>query len=111
MKVLILLLISGLYWQIICQITGAKEPWDSGAYWSLWYPLSFVVAAVVGYLFRNDGWLAGLILTFAQVPVIWINSGTGPLIIVGLPLLCVLAVPPSAISLLAGRFAVRVHSA
>jgi hypothetical protein len=106
-KVLVLLIVSGMYWQFVCQRTGTVEPWDGDAYWRLWYPLTFVLSGVAGYVLRNDGWLAGAILTFAQLPVMWINNGTGPLIAVGVVFLFVLAVPPVAISLLTGWFATR----
>lgn len=106
-KVVVLLIISGLYWQFVCQRTGTGEPWDGDAYWRIWYPLTFVLAAIAGYVFGKDGWLAGAIITFAQLPVMWFNSGTGPLFAVGLIFLFILAVPPTAISLLTGEFVAR----
>ncbi len=102
-KVLALLFVSGLYWQVVCQVTGVREPWDADAYWRVWYPLSLALAAFAGYVFGKDGWLAGGILTFAQLPVMWINNGTGPLIAVGVLFLCVLAVPPGLSVILCGR--------
>lgn len=104
---LALLAISGLYWQFVCEWTGVKEPWDSGRYWQIWYPVSIVLAVVGGYLLRKDGWLCGIIVVFAQLPILWINNGIGPLIAAGLLILAVSAVPAILVSLLAGRFAVR----
>lgn len=109
-KILILLIVGGMYWQIICQTNGATEPWDTEAYWPLWYPLSLMLSAVAGFFFKNDGWLAGAILTFMQLPVMWFNNGVGALLVVGLLLLCILAVPAVAISLMTGRFGARVRA-
>ncbi|MEA1084934.1 hypothetical protein SFC76_11750 [Sphingomonas sp. CD22] len=110
MKVLALLFVSGLYWQLVCEATGAKEPWDGDGYGTLWYPLSLALAAVAGYFSRYHAWLAGGIITFSQLPVMWINNGIGPLIAAGLLFLCILAVPAVAISSIAGRFAMRIRS-
>jgi hypothetical protein len=107
MKILALVVVSGLYWQFVCETAGASEPWDSDAYWTLWYPLSLAAAAVAGYLFERDGWLAGGMITVSQLPVMWINNGAGQSIATGLLFLCILAVPAVALSLLAGRFARR----
>lgn len=110
-KLLALLAASGMYWQLACHMTGAREPWDAEAYWRLWYPFSFILAAITGCFFGKDGWLAGGIITFAQLPVMWINNGTGALVAVGVILLGILAVPAAAISLLTGRLAMRFRSA
>ncbi|WP_375288202.1 hypothetical protein [Sphingomonas sp.] len=107
LKVLAVLIGGMLYWQFVCRQTSVGEPWDSDIYWRLWYPLSFVIAAGAGYFLGSYGWLAGIVLTFAQLPVMWINNGTGPLIAVGVLFLTILAVPPGVASLLTGRLAER----
>jgi hypothetical protein len=109
-KVLVLLVCSVLYWNFVCWVTGSREPWDADAYWRFWYPASLGLSAVAGLVLKNRGWMAGLILTFAQLPVMWINTGTGPLLVIGLMTLCILAVPVVAISALTGWFAARPRS-
>ena len=106
-----LLIIGGVYWQIVCQGTGAREPWDADTYWYLWYPISCLLSAIAGILFRKKGWLAGGIITFSQLPILWLNNGEGSLVAVGLLFLTLLAVPTIALSALAGWCAVRVRSA
>ncbi len=108
-KALSLFVLGGLYWQLVCQVMGVDEPWDAPAYWAFAYPASLVLAAIAGLLLRRDGWLAGAVLTFAQLPVMWVNNGTGPLWAVGLLFLCLLAIPAVALSTLTGWFASRVH--
>lgn len=106
-KVLALLVVGGLYWQIVCEVTGASEPWDSLDYWRLWYPLSFAIAAVAGYFFGKDAWLAGGLITVVQLPIMWGNSEIGPLVGVGLLFLCILAVPTILVSAITGELATR----
>ena len=109
-KLFALFVVSGLYWHLVCQTTGSSEPWDADAYWRVWYPLSVGFAAIAGYIFKKDGWLAGGLLTFAQLPVMWFNTGMAPLIALSLLFLCMFAAPTVAVALLAGRFAARSRS-
>jgi hypothetical protein len=109
-KILVLLVCSMLYWQSVCRVTGATEPWDADAYWRAWYPASFGLSALAGLFFKRRGWMAGAILTFAQLPVMWLNSGTGFLWVVGLMMLSILAIPVVAISALTGWLAARPRS-
>jgi hypothetical protein len=105
----ILLAASGLYWALVYRASGTNEPWDSAAYWTLWYPASLVLSAMAGSLLKSRGWLAGTMLTFAQIPILWLNTGTDLVWAIALPFLCVLAIPAAAISSLAGRLANRVR--
>ena len=105
-----LIVVGGLYWLIVCEVAGVKEPWDSSAYWRLWYPVCLSLSATTGYFLKRDGWLAGPVLVLAQLPIIWLNSEPDALLMLGLLLLCILAVPAVAVSFLAGRLAMHVRS-
>lgn len=105
-----LLFAGGLYWLAVCELSATKEPWDSGAYWNLWYPVSLILSAASGYVLGKDGWMAGAILTVSQLPVLLIG-GVTLLLIPGLLILCVLAIPATAISLLSGLIAKHVRPA
>lgn len=109
-KALSLLVFSILYWQFVCWLTRTVEPWDADTYWRVWYPMSFFVAALVGVSFKARGWMAGAILTFAQLPVMWLNTGTSYLWPVGVIFASVLAIPVVAISAFAGWYAARPRS-
>ena len=102
---LALLLVSLLYWQLVSQFSGAKEPWDADGYWRIWYPGSLALSALAGCVLRRRSWLAGVIVTFAQLPVMWVNTGFGGLLMVGATILCILAVPAVAVSAIGGRLA------
>lgn len=106
-KVVAVLCGATLFWQVVCKMSGTLEPWDSWAYWTLWYPLSLLLAATAGSFFRHRAWCARIVVIFAQLPVMWSNNGTGPLFAVGLLLLFLLAVPAGLASLLGSRAATR----
>ena len=109
MKILVIAIIGAAYWFLVIRVSGVTEPWDAETYWSVWYPASFVLSALGGALLKKRGWLAGVILTFAQLPIMWLNAETGPLWAVGMVILCALAVPASVISWLSGWIAVRAR--
>ncbi|MBY0285090.1 MAG: hypothetical protein K2W81_14150 [Sphingomonas sp.] len=97
-----------LYWQMVCDVTGVNEPWDAADFLSKWYPFALAASAVSGFWLRLWGWSAGLIIIFAQLPVMLLNSGSGPLLVVGLILLVGFAFPASLISAAAGQIATLV---
>lgn len=101
--------LGGLYWQFVSRIGEAAEPWDADAYWRLWYPLSLALSALAAFALRRRHAMAGVLITFAQLPVMWINNGIGPLVAVGVVMLCGLAIPAALISMLAGRFAASLR--
>ena len=107
MKRIVLLLASLLYWSVVCRIGNVEEPWDADAYWRLCYPLSFVLSAGAGLLLRSRGWMAGAIVTFAQLPVMAWTAGWGNLWAAGVLTAVVLAIPVVAVSALSGWFATR----
>ena len=102
-QVFVLAVVSVLYWLLVSRVSGAKEPWDAAGYWLIWYPGSLLLSACGGFAFGNRGWSAGAIVTFAQLPVMWVNTGLGGLLIVGVAFLAVLAVPAVILSALFGR--------
>lgn len=109
-RAIAILIVSALYWFAVGRVTGVSEPWDGGDYWRLWYPLSCLLAAAGGYLLGRRGWCAGVLVTFAQLPVMWLNGGTGPLLAAGLLILFLLAIPATSIAMLAGWFATRTRA-
>lgn len=106
-KVFMLLIVGCVYWQIAAEMTGASEPWDAPSYWSFWYPVSLGMSVVAGVLFRPGAWWVGALLTFAQLPIMFLNTGAGPLMAVGILFLAALAIPAMALSYLGGWIADR----
>ena len=92
-QALITTVIGLLYWMAYSTIVATEEPWDGLHYWSVAYPGSMVIAAVIGLVFRRRAWITGLSLTFAQLPIILIHSSIGPFALVAVAFLTVLAIP------------------
>ena len=109
MKAIVLLACSLLYWSLVGRSAGVAEPWDAAAYWRLCYPLSLVLAGGAGLVFRARGWMAGAIVTFAQLPVMAWNGGWGNLWGVGVLFLAMLAIPAMAVSAGTGWLAIRLR--
>jgi hypothetical protein len=106
-----LLIGSLLYWLFVARVAGVAEPWDAADYWRLWYPLSLGLAALAGGAWRRRGWLAGAIVTFAQLPVTWPGTGAGTRWMVGIVMATLLAAPAVALSALAGWLMMRARPA
>jgi len=102
-----LLLVSAMYWQLVSRWSGVAEPWDADGYWHLWYPVSLALSAVAGFVLRSRWGLAGAVVTVAQLPVMAVHAQPGALMIGGVMILCILAIPAAAVSALAGRLRPR----
>ncbi len=97
-----------LYWQMVCDLTGANEPWDAAEFLTKWYPVALAASVVSGFWLRLWGWSAGVIIISAQLPVMLLNSGAGPLLVVGLFFLVGLAFPAALLSTAAGLIATLI---
>lgn len=86
------------YWAVASAMAGGDEPWDAPAYWTLAYPGALLVSAVLGVTMPGRAWLWGLIVVFAQVPVVIAVSGAGPLLMAGLLYAAVLSLPAALVS-------------
>ena len=81
-------------WSIASLLLEGREPWDAPGYWSLWYPLALLIAAVLGCLFPRRPWRWPIAVMLVQLPVmLFIAGGDGGLLPLGALLLLVLAVP------------------
>jgi len=96
--------LSLLYWELATHLLDVGEAWDSPAY-SVAYLIALAASGAIGFLMPEQPWRWGLIVTFAQVPVIMLNAGAGPLLAVGLLFAAVLSLP--AIGVAAAASAVR----
>lgn len=104
---LLLAILGAGYWTLVASLAKVPEPWDAESYWALAYPLSILMAAVAGAAFDRRAWLAGLVLTMGQLPVLLVQGGGGPMIAFGLLLLVVLAIPAAIVSGCSGWLARR----
>ena len=86
------------YWGLVSMAIDGGEPWDAGHYWTLWYPGALLLAAALGFARPDRAWAWGLIVLLAQVPVVAIVSGVGPLLLAGLVYASVLSIPAMLLS-------------
>ncbi|QDA36808.1 hypothetical protein E4191_22270 (plasmid) [Paracoccus liaowanqingii] len=86
------------FWLVVSIVAGTPEPWDAESYWTVAYPISGLLAAIIGFRSEHRGWLVGIILTQAQFPVMLTLAGLGPMSAFGLALLAALAIPVTIVS-------------
>jgi hypothetical protein len=94
-------------WTLTAAIGGRTEPWDTHGYWSVAYPLSIALSAVLGYVFPIRAWRWGLLLTFMQAGVMIIGGAGLGMLPIGLALLGILSLPAVAAASLAAKVSAR----
>lgn len=99
------------YWAVVSGMLGGGEPWDAAAYWTLAYPGALLLSAVLGFAMPTRAWIWGVIVVFAQVPVVVAVSGAGPLLLAGVLYAAVLAIPAALVSGIAGWIRRRMRGA
>lgn len=96
-------LIAGLaFWGIVSAALGGIEPWDAGSFWTIIYPAALALSAMLGLVFPRRSWAWGAIVLLAQVPVVVIASGAGPLLAAGVVYAAILSIPAVLVSWIAG---------
>ena len=84
-------------------LSGRREAWDSGLYWTLAYPLGLVIAGVLAHLGPERSWRWGLALMWAQAATLTLTAADFSLLPLGLILFGVLAVPPMIVAMVVGN--------
>ena len=56
-------------------LTGRREAWDSGAYWTLGLPAVLAISFGIGVLARGRAWLSTWLIVPAQVLAMMVRSG------------------------------------
>jgi hypothetical protein len=85
-------------------ISGRSEAWDSGLYWSLFYPLAIAACGLLGYLYPERPWRWAIALFAAQFIAMVLRSGEiGSLAPLGLIMFGMLSLPGVFAALIAAR--------
>jgi len=84
-----------ILWLTTTIVSGRREAWDAGLYWSVAYPLAIAAAGVLGYLAPVRPWRWGLTVMLVQSVVLTIAASSLGLLPLGLLLFAILAVPPA----------------
>jgi hypothetical protein len=85
-------------------VTGRREAWDAGVYWTVGLPLAALGAALIGYTAAGRGWLSTALIVPAQVAAMTLRSGSSgglwPLVLI---LSSVLSLPFVGVAWIARR--------
>jgi hypothetical protein len=93
-----------LLWFAGAEFTGRREAWDSGLYWTAFYPLALAACGLLGYRFPERSHRWALALFFAQCLAMGIRNGEiGNLFPLGLIVFGVLSLPGIAVAKLGAR--------
>lgn len=93
-----------LLWFAGAEFTGRHEAWDSGLYWTVFYPLALAACGLLGYRFPERPHRWALALFFAQSVAMGIRNGEiGNLFPLGLIVFGVLSLPGIAVAKLGAR--------
>ncbi len=105
-QLIIVMVASVVFWVAVHSALDTSEVWDSdGFVWA--YPSVIALAALFGAMFPRYPILWGLTAMFAELGVMLWQTGAGPLLLVGIFFLLVLAIFPVIAACAASRFAKR----
>ena len=100
----IVMVSSALFWIAVHRVLDTNEVWDSAGFvWA--YPSVIGLTGFFGAIFPRHPVLWGLTAMLAELPVMVWQSGAGPLLLVGIFILLVLAILPVIAACVASRFA------
>jgi hypothetical protein len=95
-------------WTTTALLGGRAEPWDTGLYWTISYPLALIGATVLGYVFPSRPWRWALVLVYSQVFVLMVSGSGFGLLPLGLVLLAILCLPAFALAKFGAHIRLRV---
>ena len=90
-------------WACADVVTGKAEPWDAPNYWTVFYPLAVIGAALLGFVFPQRPWRWAVTLMLMQVVVMTATGSGFGLLPLGIVMLLVLAVPGALAAMAAAR--------
>jgi len=91
-------------WLVTSLMSGKREAWDTNEYWTIAFPLCFLVTGILGAVFPEKAWRWGLIIFLSQLPAMMIRNGEiGNLFPLGIIVLCFYSLPAMAIAVDAER--------
>lgn len=88
------------FWKLANVVQGTSEPWDSPHYLGFYFA-ALGLSAAFGFLFNERSWRWGIIVVFAQFPIMQVDSPPAVganMWPVGLVFLAFLALPAAAAS-------------
>jgi hypothetical protein len=91
-------------WAVGSAVSDRREAWDSGSYWTIFYPAAIIACGLLGYLFPDRPWRWCIALFVAQFATMAVLAGEiGNVAPLGLILFGVLSLPAIGAAMLASR--------
>jgi hypothetical protein len=84
-----------ILWVTTTIVSGRREAWDAGLYWSVAYPLAIACAGALGYFAPDRPWRWGLTVMLVQAVVLTIAASSFGLLPLGLIMFAILALLPA----------------
>lgn len=94
-------------WILVALVSGEKEAWDSGLYFSVGIPAVCVVAAAFALLEPSRAWRWGVLPLAGQFVWMLLSQGPGNLLPLGVVVFGVLSVPAIVAARIAASFATK----
>jgi hypothetical protein len=82
-----------MVWALVSAVTGKREAWDSGLYFSAGMPIICVVSAVLGFVEPSRSWRWGVTPLAGQFFWMLFTQGPGNLLPLGVVAFGILSVP------------------
>jgi hypothetical protein len=99
--------IGALYWALVAQAEGIREPWDAAWYWTAYYPLCLLTSAMAGAVFGRRHGLTGFGLIIPQLYVMVFTLDDLARLPIGLGFCVALSMPAVLAAWLAARLVRR----
>ncbi|NEW80574.1 MAG: hypothetical protein GZ086_14390 [Gelidibacter sp.] len=81
----IILSVIGLgVWIVASRMSNEVEAWDSIQYYQISLPAMFIASAIAGFIEPKRPWMWGVFVVILQPIALFIQTGGGPYILVGL---------------------------
>src|SRR4051794_27040583 len=62
-------------WLIVSVVSGRREAWDTGVYWTVGYPIAIGLCGLLGFVFPRRPWRWSLTIFFAQFATMAVRNG------------------------------------
>src|SRR5262249_49866842 len=90
-------------WAATATISGRREPWDAGFYWTMAYPAAVLLSGLLGYFFPQSPWRWAVIVMLMQLGVMLAAGSDPSLLPLGLALVAVLSLPAIAVAMVSAK--------
>lgn len=95
-------------WSATALLGGRAEPWDTGLYWTVSYPLALLAAGFLGYFFPRRPWRWAFLLICSQAVVMIFSGSDFGLLPLGIAMLAILTLPALVLAGIGARTRARI---